>query len=401
MSFWLRGSVGIFCLVLLFSAQRAIASGEPPSQSNPKGAASGSKQRGSALEALLTEAGRALRVGPFSVMDKELVPPSGNKHDYMSTGPYWWPDPTKQNGLPYIRRDGVRNPEHDTSQTDSHSLHALFASVQTLALAYRETGEERYAVHAAELLRVWFLKPETRMNPNLNYGQAIAGRVEGRGTGIIETRGLANLTSALGWLSSSKAWTKADQQAMKAWLSQYLDWLLTSNNGRREASARNNHGMWYDVQVASLAVFTGDRELARRVIDEAKKRIPQQIEADGRQPLELARTLSFSYSLFNLQGMFDLAALGDKVGVDLWHFQTSDGRSLRAALDFLAPYVDSAKAWPHHQIHAVGLEERLELAALLRRAALVYREPHYEELLARLPAKEVRANRMQILWPSA
>jgi hypothetical protein len=240
------------------------------------------------------------------------------------------------------------------------------------------------------------------MNPNLNFGQAIAGRAEGRGTGIIETRGLTNLTSALAWLSSSNAWTEGDQQGMKDWLGHYLDWLLTSENGRKEASARNNHGSWYDVQVAGLALFNGDRSLARRVIDEAKKRrIALQIEPDGRQPFELARTLSFSYSLFNLEALFDLAALGDKVGVDLWHFQTCDGRSLRAALDFLAPYVDPAKTWPHPQIHEVGLEDRLALAALLRRAALVYHEPHYEELLTRLPAKEIRANRMQILWPPA
>jgi catechol 2,3-dioxygenase-like lactoylglutathione lyase family enzyme len=381
MSFRPQGFVGIFWLLPLFSA-------------------SGPSERTPAQEALLAEADRALKAGPFSVMDKQLVPPSGDKHDYMSTGPYWWPDPTKQNGLPYVRRDGERNPEHDTSQTDSHSLQVLFASVETLALAYRETGEERYAARAAELVRVWFLKTATRMNPNLNYGQAIAGRTEGRGTGIIETRGLAALTLALAWLSQSKAWTDSDQQAMKAWFRQYLEWLLTSDNGRKEASAGNNHGTWYDVQVASLALFTGDQDLARRTVDEAKrKRIAGQIERDGRQPLELARTLSFSYSLFNLQALFDLASLGDRVGVDLWHFQTSGGRSLRAALDLLAPYVDAGKAWPHQQIHAIGLEERLGLASLLRRAALIYHEPDYEALLERLPAKEVRAARMQILWP--
>src|SRR5499427_5871483 len=197
MSFWLQRCSATYCLLSLFGILGAVAVGEEPGHSDPKGPASESRQRSPALEALLAEADRALRTGPFSVIVKQLVPPSGDKHDYMSTGPYWWPDPTKPNGLPFIRRDGERNPAHDTSQTDSHSLHALFASVQTLALAYRETSDERYAARAAELLRVWFLKPATRMNPNLNYGQAIAGRTEGRGTGIIETRGLSSLTSAL------------------------------------------------------------------------------------------------------------------------------------------------------------------------------------------------------------
>jgi hypothetical protein len=350
--------------------------------------------------ALLAEAGRALGAGPFSVMDKKLVPPSGDKHDYMSTGPYWWPDPTKPNGLPYVRRDGERNPDHDTSQTDSYSFHAMLAAVQTLSLAFREKGDERHAAHAAELLRVWFVKPATRMNPNLDYGQGIAGKVAGRAAGIIETRGLANLTHAMEWLSRSKSWTEADQQGIRTWLSQYRDWLLSSENGRKEASARNNHGSWYDVQVAALALFAGNREIASRVIDEAKKkRIASQIEPDGRQLFELERTRSFSYCLFNLEALYDLAALGEKAGVDLWHFQTSDGRSLRAALDFLAPYIDASKKWPYPQLHGITLEDRLELAALLRRAALVYREPRYEALLKVLPSKELGASRMQILWP--
>jgi hypothetical protein len=335
-------------------------------------------------------------------MDKELVPPSGDKHDYMSTGPYWWPDPTKPNGLPYVRRDGERNPDHDTSQTDSYSFHAMLAAVQTLSLAFREGGDERHAAYAAELLRVWFVKPASRMNPNLDYGQGIAGRVAGRGAGIIETRGLAKLTAALEWLSRSKSWTEADQQGLRTWFSQYLDWLLSSENGRKEASARNNHGSWYDVQVAALALFAGNREIAGRAIEEAKKkRIGSQIEPDGRQPFELERTRSFSYCLFNLEALYDLAALGEKVGVDLWHFQASDGRSLRAALDFLAPYVDASRKWPYPQLHGITLEDRLELAALLRRAALVYREPRYEALLKQLPAKELGASRMQILWPPA
>src|SRR5262249_580498 len=132
-----------------------------------------------------------------------------------------------------------------------------------------------------------------------------------------------------------------------------------------------------------------------------QKRVASQIEPDGRQPSELTRTLSFSYSLFNLQGLFDLAALGDKVGADLWHFQTSDGRSLRAALDFLPPYTAPAKAGTPPQTHGIVLSNRLSLAALLRRAALAYREPRYEALLTRLPAKDLRANRLQILWPPA
>ncbi|KAG8997613.1 hypothetical protein FRB94_007574, partial [Tulasnella sp. JGI-2019a] len=30
--------------------------------------------------------------GPWSVVNKTLLPPSGNIHDYYSLSPYWWPD---------------------------------------------------------------------------------------------------------------------------------------------------------------------------------------------------------------------------------------------------------------------------------------------------------------------
>ena len=324
----------------------------------------------------------ALTAGPYSVMHKKLTPDSGDKHDYMSVGPYWWPDPSKPDGLPYIRRDGEINPARNDDQTDSRELHDLFGSVKTLGIAYRETKQEKYAEHAALLLRTWFLDPATRMNPNLNFGQAVPGRVKGRGTGIIDTAGLGDLVKVLGVLANSKHWKTADNDGMKAWMKAYTDWLLTSDIGKDEGAAKNNHGSWYDVQVASMALFTGRKDLAQRVLEEAKtKRIAAQIEPDGSMPLELARTKAFSYSTMNLRAMFELAALGEQAGVDLWHFQTADGRSLRKALDFLAAYADPAMKWPNAQIDGgVKASNRKELAALLEHAAVVYHEASYGKL---------------------
>lgn len=358
--------------------------------------------RSPALEALIHRADETLQAGSFSVMNKKLTPPSGDKHDYMSVGPYWWPDPSKPSGLPYIRKDGERNPERESNDTDSRALHTVLGAVPTLALAYRETGREEYARHAARLLRAWFLDPATKMNPNLDFAQAIPGLVAGRGTGIIDTAGIVEVAESLGWLARSSAWTKADQAGMKSWMEQYLDWLATSKNGREEAAAKNNHGTWYDAQVAAMALFTGQRDLARRVTEEAKtKRIAAEIEPDGRQPRELARTNAFSYSVMNLRAFFNLAAMGEQVNVDLWHYQTEDGRGIRKALDFLAPYADPAKPWPHAQLSGVKIANRMELAVLLRRAALAYPDACYESLLSRLPAEEMQANRMQILWPAS
>jgi hypothetical protein len=352
-----------------------------------------------ARDALIKQADQALRLPAASVMDKKAKPPSGDKHDYMSVGPYWWPDPSKPDGLPYIRKDGETNPSRVDDQTDNAAFKKLLGAVPTLILAYRETGREEYADHAAKLLRVWFLDAGTKMNPNLNYGQAIPGRMDGRGIGIIDTAGLLEVTQDLPFLEKSSAWTKADREGMKAWLAQYCEWMQTSKNGKEEAAAKNNHGTWYDVQLTALAEFTDQNDLARRVVEEAKsKRIAAQIQPDGKMPLELERTNSLSYTTMNTRAFCNLADLAAKVGVDLWNYQTADGRGIRKAIDFLAPYADPSKDWTFEQIGGVKMSSRIDIAVLLRRAAFAYKDPRYEAMLAKLPVEEVQSNRMQILW---
>jgi len=357
--------------------------------------AAGDERLAGAMARLREEADAALEAGPFSVMQKEHLPPSGDKHDYMSVGPYWWPDPDAPDGKPYIRRDGRVNPER--YEYDSAPLKAMCEAVETLALAYHLTDRQPYAEHAARLLRTWFLDPDTRMNPHLRFGQAIPGRCTGRGIGIIDTTRLVRLVDAVGMLDGSPAWTDADRRGLEKWFAAYLDWMLQSDYGRAEARTRNNHGTWYDVQVASFALFTGRRELARKVLQEAAaRRIASQIEPDGRQPLELARTRSFDYSVMNLQGMFALAILGRCVDVDLWHFRTSDGRSIRQALDWLIPFAVGEKKWTHQQIHPLQPEK---LFPLLRMAAIAYGEPRYEAVIAKLKGTDLASDRSHLLYP--
>ena len=302
------------------------------------------------LAKLEREAQRVLAIGPLSVVSKEAMPPSGDKHDYMSQAPYFWPNPDTKNGLPYIRRDGERNPE--INKINNHRmLDQMESAVETLALAYYYTGKEAYADKATLILRIFFLDSQTRMNPNLQFAQAIPGVNTGRGIGLIETRGLTRVVDAIGLLAGSKAWTAADQEEMQTWFARFLQWMLESKNGRDEAAAKNNHGTFYDVQVASFALFLNRRELARSVLDEARsKRIAVQIEPDGRQPLELARTKAWSYSVGNLDGLMLLARLAEIVGVDLWSYETPDGRSIRKALEFLMPFASGEKKWPYQQL---------------------------------------------------
>lgn len=330
-----------------------------------------------AVKRLLAEAQKALGSKPLSVMDKRRVPPSGDKHDYVSQAPYFWPDA----GGHYVRRDGERNPESGRD-SDAGRVGQVCSNVHTLAFAFYFTGDEAFANRAAELLRVFFLKPATRMNPNLNYGQGIPGEVEGRPMGIIGTRGFVELVDALCLLENSKSWTQADLQGMVTWMTQYLNWLQTSKIGIGERDATNNHGTFYDTQAAALAVFVGKPDLARQILNEAReKRIARQIEPDGKMPRELQRTKSFGYSAFNLRALEDLASIGQNLGIDLWHFQTDDGRSIRKALEFMAPYANPARKWPYQQITK---PDRSGLILLLLRAAPEYPDAHYERMLDNL-----------------
>lgn len=358
--------------------------------------AGGDPARRPALDRLLADADRALAVNPVSVVDKTRTPPSGDKHDYMSLAPYFWPDPTKKDRLPYIRKDGERNPESGGGNSDSSRFGRMGSAVETLSLAYYFSGREAYAEHAARLLRAWFLDPATRMNPNLNYAQAVPGRVNGRGTGIIETVRLIGIVDSIGLLGGSRAWTAQDQDGIVYWMKQYLEWLQTSGNGRAERRASNNHGTYYDAQVVSLALLTGQHDLARRVLRGAgERRIGAQIMPDGSQPRELARTRSFSYSVYNLTAMEDLADLGEREGIDLWRYQTPDGRSIRKAIDFLAPYADPNRRWPFKQITPL---DRGSLYADLLQADLHYHDQAYRRWINCLPAEDRAQSRATLLY---
>jgi hypothetical protein len=357
-------------------------------------AAAGDKSLARAVEDLRRDADKALKAGPFSVVFKKTAAPSGDKHDYMSQGPYWWPDPSKPDGLPYIRKDGEVHP--DRGAFDNAPMGRMASAVETLATAYYFTGHEPYAAHAAKLLRAWFLDAETRMNPNLNYGQSIPGVTEGRGTGIIDTTALVRVVDAVGLLAGSPSWTAADQKALQEWFSKYVDWLLESKIGKEEAAAHNNHKTWYIVQVAAFALLAGRADVARRAVADAPRLVNSQIEPDGRQPMELARTKSWDYSSMNLDGWFCLARLGDAVGVDIWNYRSSDGRSIRKALDYLLPYaMPGGPEWPHKQIVKFSAGR---LKSVIRRAAIKYGDKKYADAAAALGAGEA-ADRIDLLWP--
>ncbi len=324
----------------------------------------------------------ALAAEPLSVMQKGRTPPSGDKHDYMSMAPYFWPNPNTPNGLPFVNRDGQMNPE-SRKDHDGLRLQQTITRVHTLSLAWYLSRDARYAEGAAKHLRVFFLDAATRMNPNLNYAQAVLGVSEGRSFGIIDSRDMPALVDALRLLESSPSWNARDMDGMVTWCRAYMKWLLESKNGTEERLTTNNHGVFYDEQVAALALFVGDSALAKKTIGEsAKARIADQVDKDGKQNRELERTRPLHYTLFNLDAFTMLAEMGRHVGVDLWHFTAPNGGSIRKALLFAAPYADSTVKFPKADIAENGPGEFM---APYRRAAAQLGDSAFASAVAHLP----------------
>ena len=335
---------------LQFSKARLSAAASKPSQ---------------ALDAVICNADHALRRGPFSVTQKTGFPADRDIHDYYSLAPYWWPDPDKADGLPYIRRDGQTNPERYGDGVDGGRRHEMVQDVAALTLAGYFTEDPRYLEHAARQIRVWFLDPETAMNPNMNHSQYIPGRSAGRPIGIIDSREFIRVIDAARLLHPSGALSDEDLDALKTWFGQFAAWLAESEHGRDEAKAENNHGTFYDLQLASFYWFSGDPVRAAEVIAAfPEKRVLEQIAPDGRMARELARTRPFHYTLFNLQAMLNMALLADRLGMDAIADDLAGGDRIRAAIAYVS---GDGHDWPLDWTHpdTLPLYELLRLHATM------------------------------------
>ena len=343
------------------------------------------------MKYLFAQANSFLSKRPTSVMDKTQLPASGDRHDFLSLSPYCWPDPKSPKGSPLICQDkmGV-NPEFYTIP-DFKNMQDMINRVKTLALAYHFSQNESYASKAADLLRVWFLNNDTKMNPNMQYAQVILGINNGTHAGIIGGKDFPEIIDTLDIISNSPSWTSQDQKGVKLWFTRYLDWLMNSSAGIQEGKSTNNHGTWYNVQVSAIALFLNKSEITERFLQKTQlELIPIQILPDGRQPLELKRPFSLYYSVFNLLGLFKLANIGEHVGIDLWDYKTDGGAGLQRAFDYLLPYLSNKSSWPYLQIDSVDMDK---VANLLGEAAEHYPDSEiYKQAYGSFDRKYVNAD---------
>ncbi len=298
---------------------------------------------------LVTLAEEALKAGPWSVtFQRPGAETKAGPNDYFSEGPYWWPDPRNPNG-PYVRRDGERNPERFTG--NRASLGSMSEAVLALGMGAYLLDKGSCRNHAGEILSVWFAAPKTRMNPNLEYGQAVRGVTAGRGTGIIDTVSLIHAVQGIVLLEAAGGLDPSLANSVRQWFTEYLHWMTTSAKGRDEKMSGNNHATWWTAQVAAYATFVGDDAIQRMAWDHYRDYlVPTEIRPDGSCPREEGRTKSLGYSSMNLDAFATICRLAQIAGVDLWHFKTAKGIGVEKAFNYLMPYVLYPDAWPKQQI---------------------------------------------------
>lgn len=320
-----------------------------------------------------------------SVVAKRQSTPCGNPHEYMSMASYFWPDSSKPDGLPYIRKDGQRNPANDLVP-DHTSINDWITAVTTLGWTYYFTGEAQYAKRAVSLLKFWCIDTATYMIPNLNHAQIIRGIDTGRGIGIIDIHLLPNLLEATQLLENYPAYAASDKKLVKAWFANLLNWLQSSENGKQEKKTKNNHKTYYELLIAALSVYSGEEKQAQDVFQNAKQLLLAQIDTNGIQALETERTNGLSYSIFNISAWFELATLAAQHGVDLWNFPSAENARIKLAIQYALPFVTGKQQWQFQQINALQPDDFFRL---LNRASHPYPAAHYEAITGNFVYKSV------------
>lgn len=275
------------------------------------------------LAALIDSADRALGTPLRTVLQKTECAPSGDPRDYHSLAPYWWPDPDTKDGIPYQRRDGERLPEADLRAPESlkfdvSRFQGVFDDVTVLAWAHHLTGRADYAEKALAVVRAWFLDEQTGMNPNLDYAQVrrVHRRNRGRPSGVMEAKAIAFLLDAVSLLSAAGAFPDEDRAALTDWCRRYAGWLESSDSGRKECAAQNNHGTCFEMQALSLAAFLKDADAVQKAVERCRGRLADQFTPDGRQPQEETRSIPLHYRLYNLQAWCVVIHLARRSGCD-------------------------------------------------------------------------------------
>ena len=294
---------------------------------------------------ILIKADTLIRMQPITITNDTAIRSAGSVHDFYSEGDYWWPDAENPDGA-YIRKDGLTNPDNFVAHRQA--MVRFSQIVGALGSAYQITGDIAFAKAIKPHLLAWFINAETRMNPSLNYAQAIKGKTEGRGIGIIDTIHLVEVALAVEQIEKAEVLTAVEIMAIENWFSAYTEWLTTSSFGQDEKNNGNNHSVTWALQVATFARVSGnEKQVEKMRIFFKDTLLSEQMAADGSFPEETKRTKPYGYSIFNLDAMTALAQIASTPQEDLFKFQTDQGISLKNGAEFLYPYLEDKSSWPY------------------------------------------------------
>ena len=339
---------------------------------------------------------------PLTITNFPCERSAGTLNDFYSEGDYWWPDPENPSG-PYIRKDGLTNPENFTKHREV--MLRLSQISGAFASAYVITKKEGYVNQLMPHLQAWFINPKTKINPNLLYAQAIKGVATGRGIGIIDTIHLMEVAQAVKVIENSKSVSQTDIKAIKSWFSSYLEWLTTHPFGIAERDNGNNHSVCWAMQVAVFADLVHNEEILAYCKSFYKNTLlPNQMAENGSFPLELARTKPYGYSIFNLDAMATLCQVLSSKEENLFTYQTTDGKSLALGLHFLFPYLKNKNDWPYPKDVMYWEDWPVRQPALLFGGLALQNDTYlqtWKSLKTQLTKQEIIRNmpvRFPILW---
>ncbi|MBV5312924.1 MAG: alginate lyase family protein [Prolixibacteraceae bacterium] len=331
----------------------------------------------------IAKAEQLMKEIPVTVTDSSCKRSAGGKNDFYSEGDYWWPDPANPTGS-YIQKDGQTNPDnfvdHRLAMIHLSEISAMLTSAWIL------TGKQRYSDQVLKHLNAWFVNPETRMNPNMLYAQAIWGRFTGRGIGLIDAYHFVEVVRSVKMLEVHGGLTAEQIQPVKMWFGDFLNWMTTHQYGIDEMNAKNNHGTCWAVTAAAMADLTGNKEVLNMCTDRFKTVfLPTQMADDGSFPLELKRTKPYGYSLFNIDAICNLAQILSTPEDNLWEFKTPDGKSLKKGMEYIYPYIADKSKWPFAKDIYIWEEWPVRQSSLLF-AGLAWQNEEYISTFLRLPA---------------
>ena len=323
------------------------------------------------------------------VNNKVLVAASGDPHDYISVGPYFWPDPSKPDGKPWIEKDGQFNPTR--TQYDNGKMSKMAYRTEICALLWHFKRDKEAAEYAVKQLEYFFVAPETRMNPHLKYGQSVPGKVDGRPAGMIDALELLKVIDAVSMLSDYPGYTKELHAGLQKWFKQYATWMRTDKMAKKDWPVRQNHGLSYHTQIAAYMAFAGDMGAARGHLNILKKRIVESIREDGIQPAEVRRTNGWSYSNYALMIIMQGVGVGKNIGFDLLNAEELSGIRVRAAVDYLIQFIKNPEKWPYKEI--IGFSAN-RLSQILAQMYYHTGEKRYLDAYNSISGRRIRENRV-------